>query len=101
HFRSHSSALSGGLSLTPHGQAFKPELNAFAYLSIRMHIVCRLITPAIRSLSFLSSRANGRYEATWAVESRTPIAFLSPVTTNVSGRPLRLPNVTVVSRVLG
>ena len=38
---------------------------------------------------------------TCALESRSHIALMSPVMTSVSGRLLRVPKLTVVSRVLG
>ena len=66
-----------------------------------MHFTCRLITPAMRSFRSGSCGASDTYGHTWAVESRSHMAFISPVITNVSGRPSFMEKLTVVSRVLG
>ena len=68
---------------------------------MRMQRVCRWMTPLMSARSSSSSGVRGRYGQTWAVESRSHMASMSPVMTKVSGLPSTVPKSTVVSRVFG
>src|ERR1035438_572703 len=65
------------------------------------HRVWRWITPPSIRCSLGSCLASGRYGHTCAVESRSHMASISPVMTNVSGLPSSSPARTVVSSVFG
>src|ERR1035437_10392433 len=66
-----------------------------------MHFIWRFITPAMSCLSSVSPLVRERYGQTCAVESRSHMALMSPVITNVSGLPSIILKFTVVSSVLG
>src|SRR5512133_2009673 len=66
-----------------------------------MHFTCLLMTPAMSSFSCGSAPVRDTYGHTWAVESRSHMALISPVMTNVSGLPSFVEKLTVVSRVFG
>src|SRR6185312_2140257 len=59
------------------------------------------MTPSRSPRRSRSFAARGRYGHTWAEESRSHIAAISPVSTAVSGLASKVPGCTVVSSVLG
>ena len=84
-----------------HSLGRSSDRNAFAYGSSRIWSLWRWMTPRMSRSRSASSRTEVRYGQTCALESRSHIASMSPVRTNVSGRSSEPPATIVVSSVLG
>ena len=84
-----------------HSLGRSSDRNAFAYGSSRTWSLWRWMTPRISRSRSASSATEVRYGQTCALESRSHIASMSPVRTNVSGRSSEPPATIVVSSVLG